>query len=107
MRTTRDGSRTGMGLRASESSSVKAVVLTPMPAASVRISASVSHGARELAPLRLFDGEQFADFRREPIHFHLAASLGLFPPGGDQPAALEPLQRGVERAVLDLQDVFR
>ena len=45
--------------------------------------------------------------RCQTVVARLAIVLGRAPERGDPAAVLEPMQRGVERAVLDLQNVFR
>ena len=57
-------------------------------------------------PVLRFFGKLFSSGLGELIELRLAVVLGVAPLGVDQPLLLEPVQRRVERALVDLQDVF-
>src|SRR6185503_826201 len=65
-----------------------------------------SHGARERVPFRVLAVQLLASLWREPIVAGAFALLGQFPRSGDPAVRLEPVQRGIERPRLDLQQVF-
>ena len=64
-------------------------------------------GVREPLPAaRLFD-QLLAAGLGQLVELRLAVVVGVAPLRGDQPLLLEPVQRRVERALVDLQDVAR
>src|SRR6266849_2069146 len=66
------------------------------------------HSFGHLLPLRFFDQELFPAFISQPVVFEFPISVrrGL-PFGNDPPSSLQAMQRGVERAVLHLQEFVR
>ena len=66
-----------------------------------------SHGAGEGLPFRLLGGQLLAPERREPIVPGALALVGELPGRRDPALRLQPVQRRIERAGLDLQQVFR
>src|SRR6202035_5789349 len=46
-------------------------------------------------------------FSREGIELRVAAGVGLRPLGGEQTAIFEPMERGIQRPLGDLDDVAR
>src|SRR5215469_8334472 len=65
------------------------------------------HSFGELAPILGFDFESLAAGRRERVKAGAAAKLGNAPCGLYPAAMLEAVQRGVKRALIDLQSVLR
>src|SRR5262245_52356422 len=63
--------------------------------------------ARQAIPRRLFLFETLLAGLRQSIEARAAVVLGRAPVGGDPALAFEALQSGVERALLDLQDLVR
>ena len=66
-----------------------------------------SHGSRERVPFRLFADELPSPQCRDAVVAGAFTLLGQLPGGGDPAPGLEPIERGVERARFDLQQVFR
>src|SRR5689334_18853625 len=65
------------------------------------------NGAGETFPVAAFDLELFATGASERVELGASVVLGLAPLGGDPPFLLELMERGIERAVADLQNVGR
>lgn len=62
---------------------------------------------RHPLPLRLFDRELSSSLGREPVILEFAIAIGSnFPLGNDPFFSLQPVQRGVERTVLHLQEII-
>ena len=72
----------------------------------LRLGPEHPHDRRgDAAPLPLFVDELLAPLAGQRVEARLAVVLGGAPRGVDEAAVLEPLQRRVERAVVDDQDV--
>ena len=65
-----------------------------------------SHGAGEGVPFRLFGSQLRAPLRGDSIEAGALALVGQLPGGRDPAFGLEPIECGVQRAGLDLQQVF-
>src|SRR5690242_8876981 len=63
-------------------------------------------GAHHLVPRRLLFGELPLSGRREPVILGAPVGLRLPPFGGEPSLLFQPVQRGIERAVLDLQRII-
>src|SRR5262245_61342329 len=74
-----------------------------------RISVSLENpcdGTREEFPGRAFHVELFPALRGQPVEACLS-SVWRDPPGGcDLPLCLEPIERRIERALVDLEDLI-
>src|ERR1041384_1464000 len=64
-------------------------------------------GGGEPLPLIDFVLELLAPRLREGVELGLAARLVLLPLGLDEPLMLQPMERGIQRPLLDLQHVAR
>src|SRR5580704_17584321 len=63
---------------------------------------------RHLLPLRLFDHELLLAFIRQAVVFEFPISVRCSLPFGDNPSSpLQAMQRGIERAVLRLEEFIR
>ena len=60
---------------------------------------------RQPRPVRGLSLELRAALRRQAVEFRVPAGLGCLPVGGQKPAVLEAMQRRIQRALLDLQQV--
>src|SRR5262249_34108456 len=64
------------------------------------------HGAGERVPLRSFGDELRAAFRREAVIARALALVRQLPGRLDQALLFQPIERRVERAGFDLQQIF-
>src|SRR6266852_5228272 len=66
------------------------------------------HSFGHLFPLRFFDQELLPAFIRQTVVFEFPISVRRsLPFGDDPPSSLQAMQRGIERAVLHLQEFIR
>src|SRR5678815_10338 len=74
-------------------------------AGSSGISEDGGHAFDQLGPVLLFSRQLLPPQRRQPIVFRAPVVLGALPFGGDQTGLLNAVQRRIEGALLDAQQI--
>ena len=77
-----------------------------MPALSSCQLENPAHGARESSPVCALDGQLLLSRGSKLIKTGSAAQFGDTPFRGDQTLVFQPVQRGVKRSLIDLEDVL-
>jgi len=71
------------------------------------VSQDAADRLRQPLPLLRLAVELASSERRQPVELRALAEIGMPPVGGNPVAMLEAVEGGVERALVDLEDVAR
>src|SRR5262245_61416892 len=77
-----------------------------MPISTLRSRSHLGNSAHEMSPFRLLSRQLSLACRRQPVVLELAASVVGLPFRREPAFPLQPVQRGVKRAVLDLKHII-